>query len=67
MSSYKCQCGATCTTEKCHRCKRHNTIKYNETIGNSYSDEEPKVSLNNDRDRMAEWSRNDVDKFVNGY
>jgi hypothetical protein len=35
--SYKCSCGATCTTEWCHKCGIRNTHKYNASRRNDTS------------------------------
>ena len=35
--SYKCSCGATCTSEWCHKCGIRNTHKYNASRRNDTS------------------------------
>lgn len=46
--SYKCSCGATCTTEWCHKCGVRNTNKYN-------------ASRHND---TSNWSSNDFTTYA---
>lgn len=51
--SYKCSCGATCTTEWCHKCGIRNTRKY-------------EASRSND---TSNWTSNDFSSFslMNSY